>query len=157
MLVAATVPLGLLPVVGCSKESARGSEEDDRAKLAMLLGADAKVDAVLSEADRLDRQGKPAEAAKLVDGEATSALSDAKALLGRTTADTPWGKEQRAELDKLLADRTAAMPAYSAALRGTDPKAKLEALVIQVGLEKRALGIAASMKAKTKVIDKDRP
>lgn len=136
---------------GCSKDtfqSSAATEDDDRPKLAALLAADAKVDAVLSDADRLDRQGKPAEAAKLVEVEATSALAEAKVLLGRTTIQTAWGKERQSEVERLFADRSSAMPSYAASFRAQDPKAKLEALLVQAALEKRALAIASSTKRK---------
>ena len=145
------VGAGAFSFVGCSKDafqSSAATEDDDRPKLALLLAADAKVDAVLSDADRLDRQGKPAEAAKLVEVEATSALSEAKVLLGRTTTETAWGKERKTEIERLFADRSSAMPSYAASFRAQDPKAKLDALLVQSALEKRALAIAASTKRK---------
>lgn len=129
----------------CKKD---GSEDDDRARLSTVLAADAKVDAFLGEADRLDRLGRANEAAVIVDTEATPALNDARRLLEETPATTSWGRERRTELVKLLDDRAAVMPTYVAALKSTDPKAKLDVAQAQATLEKRALGIAASMKKK---------
>ena len=117
-------------------------------RLAILLAADGKVDGLLSEADRLDRQGKSEEAAKLVEGQATTALNEARMFLQITTVDTPWAKEHRAQIEKLFADRAASMPTYAASLRSSDPVPKIEALVGQATLEKRALGIAASIRKK---------
>ncbi len=134
-------------LLGCSR-SAPPSESDDIPRLANLLAADGKVDGLLSEADRLDRQGKSAEAAKLVEGEATTALNDARALVRLTTVETSWAKEHRDQIEKLFADRAASMPTYAASLRGSDPMLKIEALVAQATLEKRALGIAASIRKK---------
>ncbi len=134
-------------LAACSRDPAE-LEADDRQKLSLLLAADAKVDGVLAEADRLDRRGKGEDAAKLVEGEATRALGDASALLAETKPLSPWGASLHAELGKLFADRRAAMPGYASALRSTDTKAKLEAALQQAGLEKRALGIAAATRKK---------
>ena len=134
-------------LLGCSK-TAPPSESDDIPRLAILLAADGKVDGLLSEADRLDRQGKSEEAAKLVEGQATTALNEARMVLQITTVDTPWAKEHRAQIEKLFADRAASMPTYAASLRSSDPVPKIEALVGQATLEKRALGIAASIRKK---------
>lgn len=142
----AALGAGFFSLGACSKSSA--SEDDDRARLSAVLAADAKVDGFLGEADRLDRQGRSADAAKVVETEATPALGEAKALLDHTVADTAWGRDRRDELAKLLGDRAAAMPSYVTALRGTDPTAKLEAVMAQAALEKRALGVATAMKKK---------
>lgn len=133
----------------CSRDPAE-LEADDRQKLALLLAADAKVDGALAEADRLDRHGKGEEAAKLVEGEATRSLGDAAALLAETKPLSPWGSSLHAEIGKLFADRKAAMPGYASALRSSDTKVKLEAALLQAGLEKRALAIAAATKAPRK-------
>jgi hypothetical protein len=117
---------GAFSSVGCSKDtfqSSAATEDDDRPKLAALLAADAKV-------------------------EASSALAEAKVLLGRTAIETTWGKERKSEIERLFTDRSSAMPSYAASFRSQDPKAKLEALLVQAALEKRALGIATSTKRK---------
>ena len=132
----------------CSRAPERNPQDDDRVKLAQVLAADAKVDGFLAEADRLDRQGKGEAAAKLVEGDATSALAEAKALLAQTVPETPWGTTERAEFQKLFADREASLPKYAAALRSTTPESKLEAVVAQAALEKRALQLAAQLKKK---------
>jgi len=135
---------GFFALGACSKDG--GSEDADRGRLSAVLAADAKVDGFLGEAERLDRQGRSADAAKVVEKDATPALADARVLLEQTQADTAWGRERRGVLLTLLTDRAAAMPGYVSALRGADPKAKLDATLVQADLEKRALGIAASMK-----------
>lgn len=136
-------------LLACSRDPAE-LEADDRQKIALLLAADAKVDGALAEADRLDRHGKGEEAAKLVEGEATRSLGDATALLLETKPLSPWGASLHAELGKLFADRKAAMPGYASALRSSDAKVKLEAALLQAGLEKRALALAAATKATRK-------
>jgi hypothetical protein len=133
-------------LAACSRAPERNPQDDDRTKLAQVLAADAKVDGVLAEADRLDRQGKGEAAAKLVEGDAVSALGEAKKLLAQTVPETPWGNDERAQFQKLFADREASLPKYAAALRSTTPESKLEAVVAQAALEKRALQIAASLK-----------
>ncbi len=133
--------------LACSRAPDRGPDDADRARLGALLAADAKVDAFLGEADRLDRAGRGAEAASLVEGDAARAVTEARGLLGRTTVETPWGRARREDLDKLLVDRAAAMPGYAAALRGGGPRAKVDALVAQAAHEKRALAIAAAVRA----------
>lgn len=133
-------------LVACSRAPERNPQDDDRTKLAQVLAADAKVDAVLAEADRLDRQGKGEPAAKLVESDATTALGEAKTLLAQTVPETPWGNDERAQFQKLFADREASLPKYAAALRSTTPESKLEAVVAQAALEKRALQLAASLK-----------
>ncbi len=115
-------------------------------RLATLLAADGKVDVVLIEADRLDRQGKSENAAILVEGEATRALDDARALLGRTDPETPWGRQTKSDLGHLLDDRGAAMAVYASALRSSNPQAKLGALTTQANLERRALALAKELK-----------
>lgn len=136
-------------LLACSRDPAE-LEADDRQKLALLLAADAKVDGALAEAERLDRHGKGEDAAKLVEGEATRALGDATALLTETKPLSPWGASLHAELGKLFSDRKAAMPGYASSLRSSDAKVKLEAALLQAGLEKRALAIAAATKATRK-------
>ncbi len=130
----------------CSRAPERDPAQEDRTRLGALLVADAKVDSFLSDADRLDRQGRGEAAAALVEGEATTALREARALIGHASPETPWGRQRRAELDQLFADRAAAMPRYAHALRGADAEAKVQALVEQAALEKRALGIAAALR-----------
>lgn len=146
MLFAALAALGTLDVA-CSRAPDRALDDADRGRLGALLAADAKVDALLGEADRLDRAGRGEAAAALVEGEATRAVAEARALLGRTTPETPWGRARRGELDALLVDRAGAMPGYAAALRGGALQAKVDALVAQAGHEKRALAIAAAVRS----------
>lgn len=138
-----------LAAVACSRAPDKATDDSDRALLGALLAADAKVDALLAEADRLDRAGRGEAAALVVEGEATQALTEARAQVGRATPETAWGRAQRASLDQLLVDRAAAMPAYAAALRGHALEPKVDALVAQAALEKRALALAAAVRAGT--------
>ncbi|HRH00739.1 MAG TPA: hypothetical protein PLR99_31070 [Polyangiaceae bacterium] len=54
LLFAALAALGTLDVA-CSRAPDRALDDADRGRLGALLAADAKVDALLGEADRLDR------------------------------------------------------------------------------------------------------
>lgn len=112
-----------------------------------MLALDDAVDRLLKQADDLSTKGNDAAAAALLDDKATAAANDALTRAQDLKVDGAWGKDHKDRLVKLLSDRKAEVPRYSAALRSGDMDARLDVLQKQVDQEKRALDLATDIRA----------
>ncbi len=140
--------------VGCHDKADPATEQSsddeirrrDAIALASALESDDAVDRLLQQADDMSEKGNDAAAATFLDTKALPAASDALVRAQEIKVDSSWGKEHKTRLLKLLEDRKAEVPKYSAALRSGDMDARLDVLQKQVDQEKRALDLAGEIR-----------